>query len=367
MERTPADRHCGRGAAGSGIKPAAAATPLLWALLVLATCHAGRAEQAQAPAASPVVCQAFRVRPQDQIWLVSTRHLSCPSGKNQPALHVCRYEQGWWQPATLAEFYAADSAELVTPLYIHGNRIDAAEAGSFGLSVYFELVGKFDAEPPARFVIWSWPSDQIHGPLKDVQAKAERSDVEAFYLAHFLAGMQPDVRVGLVGYSFGARIASGALQLLSGGSLCGWTAPASTPPQMRVVMWAAAEHSHWYLPGQFHDRALAAAEAWFVTINCCDPVLARYRFIDRCSNPSAVGYTGIYGRNLLPADVNARIEEVNVTNIVGGEHDWRRYLYSLYIQNGTRDYVLWHELGVASPAQPATQTAARSTAPLTAK
>ena len=41
-------------------------------------------------------------------------------------------------------------------------------------------------------------------------------------------------------------------------------------------MWAAAEHNHWYLPGQFHSEALAAAEAWYSTINYCDPVLAKY-------------------------------------------------------------------------------------------
>ena len=92
-------------------------------------------------------------------------------------------------------------------------------------------------------------------------------------------------------------------------------------------------------------------EAWFNTINCCDPVLARYHWLDRHSNPSAAGYAGIYGRNLLPPDINARIEEVNVTNIVGAEHNWRRYLYSRYIQDRTRDYVMWHPLlGVVEPA-----------------
>ena len=66
---------------------------------------------------------------------------------------------------------------------------------------------------------------------------------------------------------------------------------------------------------------MAAAEAWFITINHCDPVLSRYRFLEECGDPVAVGYAGIYGRNLLPADVNERIEEVNVTNIVGGTHE----------------------------------------------
>jgi hypothetical protein len=306
------------------------------------------------------VCQTFRVREQDQVWVVSTRCLGCPSGGTQePGWQLWRYEQGWWQPRTSAEFYAADSADVVTPFYIHGNRIDHGLATSDGLATYFQLAGKFDDEPPVRFVIWSWPSSQIHGQLKDVRAKAARSDVDAYYLARFLAAMQPEVRVGLIGYSYGARIACGALHLLGGGSLIGLTLEPAPRPQARVALWAAGIHNHWLLPGHYHGEALKQAEAWFITINCCDPALMRYRFVDPCSDPAALGYSGMYGRNLLPADLNARIEEVNVTNIVGKTHDNDPYLYSLYIQNRTRDYVLWHPLGAAATEQPAALAAAK--------
>jgi hypothetical protein len=152
------------------------------------------------------------------------------------------------------------------------------------------------------------------------------------------------VHVGIIGFSFGARIASGAMHLAGGGSLFGVAVPMTPRRQYRVAMWAAAEHSHWYVPGQFHGQALAAADGWFVTVNPCDPVLSRYRWIDRCGDPAAVGYAGIYGRNLLPPAVNERVEEVNVGSIVVGEHHWRPYLYSRYIQDRTRDYVLWHPL-----------------------
>jgi hypothetical protein len=306
------------------------------------------------------VCRSFRVRPQDQVWLVSTRHLGCTVGEQyDPPLQYWQYERGLWQPRTAAEFFAADSADIITPVYVHGNRIDAGLAGSYGLWVYFELVGKLDAEPPVRFVLWSWPSDQIRGPLNDVRAKAERSDIDGWYLGCFLARLRPEVRVGLVGYSFGARIASGAVDLIGGGSLWGQSLPAGKRPSVRVVLWAAAEDNTWYLPNQFHGHALAAAEAWFITLNYCDPVLSRYRFIDRCSNPEAVGCVGIYGRNLLPSDVNRRIEEVNVSNIVGDEHNWRPYLYSLYIQGRTREYMLWHDASQPLPREPASVAAAR--------
>jgi len=297
-------------------------------------------------------CLTFRVRPQDQVWLVSTRGLGCPSGKEDPAWQLWQYEKAMWQPRTAAQFYAADSPDLVTPFYIHGNRIDPDLASSDGLATYFQLAGKLDEEPPVRFVIWTWPSSQIKGPLNDIRSKAARSDVEAYYLARFLAGMQPEVRTGLIGFSYGARITCGALHLLGGGSQIGLSLPPGPRPRARVVLWAAGEHNHWLLPGHYHGEALKQAERWLITQNCCDPALARYRFVDPCSDAVALGYSGLYGRNLLPADLDARIEEVNVSNLVGSTHDNDDYLYSLYIQNRTRDYALWHELPELKP-QPA--------------
>src|SRR5262245_11910838 len=213
------------------LRPACAA--LLLALVTLiALAPAASARAGDAPLASAVqapsseapakTCSTFRVRERDQVWLVSTRCLGCPSaGPEMPAWQIWRYEQAMWQPRTAAEFYAADAADLVTPFYIHGNRIDPGVASSDGLAVYFQMAGKFDGEPPVRFVIWSWPSSQIHGPLRDVRSKAARSDVDAYYLGRFLEGMKPEVHTGLIGYSYGARIACGALHLLGGGTQIG--------------------------------------------------------------------------------------------------------------------------------------------------
>jgi hypothetical protein len=193
-----------------------------------------------------------------------------------------------------------------------------------------------------RFVIWSWPSEQIHGPLRDVRAKAARSDLDAVYLGRFLAGIQPQVRVGLVGYSYGARIIAGGLHLLGGGQLLGWTVSPGERPQLRVALWAAAEDDDWLVPGRYHGQALGMAEHWLITYNCCDPVLARYHLLQKWVKPVAMGYSGVAGRNLLPADLDARIEEWDVSNLVGSTHDLEPYLYSPAIAGRTRDVVLWH-------------------------
>src|SRR4029078_1234694 len=139
------------------------ASCLVWVAAVLAAAFSygeeaakSSAESSPSQAAAPQqkspqqVCRTLRRREQDQFWLISTRHLGCcMGGKNWPTFQLWLYEKGTWQPRTEAEFFAADSAELVTPLYVHGTRVNANEASSYGLSFYFEFVGKLDDERPA--------------------------------------------------------------------------------------------------------------------------------------------------------------------------------------------------------------------------
>ena len=85
------------------------------------------------------------------------------------------------------------------------------------------------------------------------------------------------------------------------------------------------------------------AEHWLITRNCCDPALARYGWIDIGCDPVALGYSGLVGRNLLTAEQNARIEEIDVSHLVGKTHDNDAYLYSESILSRTRQVVLWHD------------------------
>ncbi|MCI0357637.1 MAG: hypothetical protein L0211_04015 [Planctomycetaceae bacterium] len=304
-------------------------------------------------AEQPQVCQEFRVRPQDEIWAVNTRCLGCPSGDEiEPQWTVWKFD--WpapqWSTASSSEFYDTDSARIVTAMYVHGNQVDSSLALRDGLDAYFQLAGRYDDAQPVRFVIWSWPSDKIHGPLRDVRSKADRADTDAYYLARFLAPIKPEVRVGLVGYSFGARIIAGSLHLLGGGELCGVRVAAVERP-IRVALWAAAEHDDWLLPGRYHGQALPVAEHWLITRNYCDPVLARYAWIEKCYDPAALGYSGLVGRNLLTPEQNALIEEIDVTHLVGKTHDDDAYLYSEPIVSRTREVVLWRgegELGASA-------------------
>lgn len=299
-------------------------------------------------AATP--CAAFRVREQDQVWVVSSRHLGCATNAAAESLQAWQYEKGMWQPRPLAEFYATDSADVVTPMYVHGNRISAGQANTDGLEVYFQLVGKFDHVRPVRFVIYSWPSDQIKGPIQDIRVKAARADEEAFLVARFLGKMNPEAPVGAVGYSYGARIILGGLHLLGGGAFCGRATEPGKGQPIRVALWAAAEHNDWPLPGRAHGQALGMADKWLITINGCDPALARYHVVDKCAKPTALGYAGLAGG--LPPDLARRVEQMNVSHIVGGTHDMRPYLYAPGVAQPTAKLVLWYTDGDAGREAP---------------
>lgn len=305
----------------------------------------GAAEEPVA-ALSPPASRQAGLRKGDELWLVSSR-LQCdlPAAGQPVTWAVWRWNEQTWYASDLRKLHEAVAAQPRPMLvFIHGNRVDAALAGQYGYQTYQALVAQQTDLPPVRFVAWSWPSDQLHGPIRDARTKADRSDLDAYFLAAFLAELPwpPDGRptVGLLGYSLGARVACGSAHLLGGGR---WLArELSQPPRLslRLAVWAAAEHSHWLLPGQPHERALGAVDRCWVAVNPCDPVLSRYRWVDRCERPAALGVVGICGCPPLPADLAARVAEENVAGQIGKLHTLHPYLRSGYILEKTRGCLL---------------------------
>lgn len=287
---------------------------------------------------APPQNQTFGVRDGDQVWLVNTRGVNCPL--QSPGWSAARLSAGYWQGTGNTAFYASDDSQTVTVIYIHGNRMDPAGAESRGLAIYRELFANFEGGEKVRFVIWSWPSTQIRGPLRDIRAKAARSDDEAYLLARFLAPIPADRRVGLIGFSYGPRIIGGALHLLGGGRLLGQTVVTRTPARFRVVYWAAGVQNDWLLPRNVHGQALPLGERWLNIYTSCDSVLWRFNCMDRCDRSPAQGYVGLAGKYQLPADLAARYEDWDVAPLIGGEHRSEPYFYQSEIIRRTRDAVL---------------------------
>lgn len=307
---------------------------------------AGIAPQPAAAASSQSTyvptAEAASLRRGDELWLVSTRQQSGLPALGEPvSWAVWRWAEPGWDASNVQKLREAVASQPRPMLvFIHGNRVDAALAGQYGYQAYHALVGQQADLPPVRWIVWSWPSDQLHGPIRDARVKADRSDLEAWLLAAFLVELpwpaENRSTVGLVGYSLGARIACGSLHLLGGGRWLGRELASRPSLSLRLALWAAAEHSHWLLPGQPHERALPTAECCYVTLNPCDPVLTRYRWVDRCERPAALGVVGIRGQPQLPADVAARVKEENVADQIGKLHTLHPYFRSRYILERTR-------------------------------
>ena len=269
-----------------------------------------------------------RCRPQDQIWLVSSRGVGCASScvAGDPQLQYFQYVDGQWFPASLELLLASDNSAVATTFYVHGNQVTSAEAKSMGISAYRQVAKKTSDPAPLRFIIWSWPSERMAGILRDVRIKAARANAEGYYMAWLIDRMQPDVRLTLMGYSYGTRVVTGALHVLGGGHVVGKTLAERVYPErlpLKAVLMAAALDNDWLLPGHKHGLALTQVDHMLLLNNPCDRVLRRYRFIapDR---PQALGYTGLP----MTASLAPHKHKIKQVNICDRQHDWTSYLFS---------------------------------------
>ncbi len=237
----------------------------------------------------------------NSLWLVSTRHLPCfPHGSQPVAFRYRRFDfvSNCWVESNPSAFAAEDNERVPTSVLVPGSPATAQQTRQIGLKAYKRFLPYLSDGNSIRLVIWTWPSDKVHKRvLKHFRTQATVSEAQGFYLAAFVDQMRPDLRVSLVGYSFGARIVSGGLHLLGGGTLP--TAPSYTrihPERapIRAVLLAGAIDDHWLLPGRRYGQALTQVERILVTVNGCDPALQRYRLVYglHCSN-QAIGYVGL--------------------------------------------------------------------------
>jgi hypothetical protein len=155
----------------------------------------------------------------------------------------------------------------------------------------------------------------------------------------------------MVGYSFGSRVALGAVHLAGGGQLAGRVVPNLSKDHRatyKVAMLAAGVEDDGLMPGARFQMAMSSTELLLNYYNSCDPALKRYHFVEKCTKPTAMGYTGVVGESSLGEAVE-RIRECNVTGIIGKTHDSYGYLASERIMGEIR-----REFVGGSAEQPAT-------------
>lgn len=283
----------------------------------------------------------------NEILIVSTRAIgtACDGQRLCDNLQCQRFEFGddgrprWrtvdWKKALLS------ASPMPTVIYVHGNRIEPGEDRTRCMWVYRSLMAHGNLNQPIRFVTWSWPATTIPGPLKDMKVKAARTGPAGWQLAWFIDQLPEETPLSLIGYSYGARVASGALHVLGGGRLNGKRLTERLHPErppIRVVMVAAAFDADWILPGKYHGQALSQMEQLVLVTNHRDPAMRLYHFsVDR-GRIHALGKEGVANPRVL-GDAAQRIRPVDMTQEVGRSH-----LLVDYLAAGGKMNVVWRNL-----------------------
>jgi hypothetical protein len=295
---------------------------------------------AQASQATSTICPAAR---QDELWVVSSRSFGCvdPNDSNRQTWQVQRRETNTnWQNAQFDEFTAASQDGLHTVFYVHGNRNDCHWAMKNGQTVYNALVRQSAPDQRFRFVIYSWPSDQIRGPVRDGRFKLQVANNETYRLGWLMTQLSAKSQYGLIGFSLGGRIITGGMHLLAGGILHGKTLTPGTRPATRAVLWAPAVHNDWLLPGHYHGNAMNALDRISVMYNTKDPVMKRYHMGEPGGHPTALGFSGFSSLAQF-GSISDRVEQQEVCQLIGKSHELVQYAGTESIVSKARKQVFW--------------------------
>lgn len=292
----------------------------------------GDIEERALPAAD---CCSVRngIRGCDEIYVISTRAIgcNCDPAVLLSALRCERYVPGEsgccakWQHADLMKVLTAHDSATVTVFYVHGNQIAAGQAKCRGLTNYRRLVQCGSCDQPIRFIVFSWPSTTIKGPLKDARVKAARTRPAGCQLAWIVDQMPGDLPIGMIGYSYGSRIITGALHVLGGGRLSGLGLSERANPDrrpIRVVLTASALHAHWLGPGQYHGRAMTQVDEMLLINNRDDRAMRFYHLSTTNGSPQALGLCG----PTCIGQERHKIRSIDVSRCVGPNHVELKYL-----------------------------------------
>lgn len=296
---------------------------------------------------APAAC-GHQLRPQDQLWLVSDRGLGCHVERDVEKLEYWRYDrEESWVRSDLAQLLDAEDENLVTTVFVHGNRIAGCEAFTKGWTAYRALVRCAD-ERPLRLIIWSWPSAPIDGLVEDARVKACRTNRSGYSLAWFVDRLDPRAPLSLWGHSFGARVVSGALHVLGGGQIAGHRLVERAHPTrdpVQVVLLVAALDNDWLAPGRFHGLAMSQVDRLLLVNNSCDMALKRYHWIyHRRACQQALGYTGLSTARLEGSDGN-KVAQLDACCQVGRQHTLAGYLWATRLMARMRKVLLFEPDG----------------------
>jgi len=290
-----------------------------------------------------------------EIFEVSTRHLPNRFQSisfEQPNVEVNQWVGNRWVRTDADRALPDGNSGMLTIIYVHGNFMERNNALERVRIVDGYLKSK--ATRPYRLVMLSWPSQRERKPLRDVLSNANSAECESLYIAWMLHRLRNEPQVSLLGFSFGARAVTGGLHLDAGGQLPGFSSPISLnidrPSDYRVGLVAPAIDRHWLETNGRHEMALTHVDSMINMYNSRDPILRRFRFLDRLSRPIAAGFAGFTGlesladpRSTSPLSGQTRIRQYDCGSVIGTTHSERSYYGECPYFRYIIQHVLWTE------------------------
>ncbi len=260
-------------------------------------------------------------------WIICTRHLPLPTNR----ANVCRQMRYWrrvaqtWVLSSPREFHDTLNPKSTVCVFVDGNRIEPEEADFRGKIVRRKLDC---CETPVRFVNWSWPSEQIRGPVRDARTKIARANGDAYYLASWISQLPESQSASLIGYSLGSRTVSGAVHMLEGGSFAtnslGGVVSTISP---RVLFIAATVPHRWLERGGANELFLMRAGRVLSIYNSDDKVLRLFKY-DRSSDGGIVlGHRPMPKAKLGP--VAPLVRQVDVASRIKKNHGLQCYMNAI--------------------------------------
>ncbi len=278
------------------------------------------------------------------VWFVNTQSAKITGDGRLDSVSVEQWasesKTRRWTPSGMDEFLHSLDSEKPTVIVVHGNLMSPAEARSYGLAFHRKAKGIGDH----RLVIWCWPAEKEYCRIRpDAQAKYHRADAQGRYLGAFLRefrGCQPEAKVAILGFSYGAKVTCKALDELGRE----WTANESSPTkefQIRPVLLAAAMNRTSLSSGKEYGQALSVVDEMLVHVNQSDETLRFYPLLFRLCGPQAVGKEGV-SLHGISAENRRKIKSVRVDRLLGGEHGFINSLHGILAnKKDFRHYVLF--------------------------
>ncbi|AMV31467.1 Alpha/beta hydrolase family protein [Pirellula sp. SH-Sr6A] len=304
---------------------------------------------------------SVRCSPQSEIYELSTRHLPdrfCTIREDLPPFQVNAWTGNCWERSTLHAALGQVDAPLPdkpTIVYVHGNFME--RNNTLERVRIIDAYLKRNAREDYRLLLFSWPSQRESRPIRDVYENAESAEDQALYLAWILRQLRSQSRVSILAFSFGARTATGALHLDAGGSIPSLSMSQPDSPRLfpyRVGLIAPAIDKTWLDDCGRHQLALSQVSHFINMYNSKDPVLRRFRFIDRLTRPIAGGFAGFEGLTDATSTFNVTgtptsnggqgllVKQYDCSRAIGSTHSEKSYLGECPYFQIMIDTLLWN-------------------------